>query len=100
MNMITFNPRTKWSKKDDFMVVCKVPVEKMVYVVNGVRYYTLKEAAVANNISVASLSMYLSGRRRSKNISIIFDTETIYKEEKHRLSHALYNKYEVVRKAD
>ena len=100
MNMINFNPKTKWSKKDDFMVICKVPIEKMVYVVNGVRYYTLKEAAVANNISVASLSMYLSGRRRSKNISIIFDTETIYKEEKHRLSHALYNKYEVVRKAD
>ena len=100
MSMINFNPKTKWSKKDDFMVVCRVPVEKMVYIVNGVRYYTLKEAAAANNISVASLSMYLSGRRRSKNISIIFDTETIYKEEKHRLSHALFNKYEVVSKAD
>ena len=98
--MIKLNPKTKWSRKDDFMVICKVPVEKMVYVVNGVKYYTLKEAAAANNISVASLSMYLSGRRRSKNISIIFDTETIYKEEKHRLSHALFNKYEVVSKVD
>ena len=100
MSMINFNHKTKWSKKEDFMVICKVPVEKMVYIVNGVRYYTLKEAAVANNISVASLSMYLSGRRHSKNISIIFDTETIYKEEKHRLSHALFNKYEVVSKVD
>lgn len=98
--MIKLNPKTKWSRKDDFMVICKVPVEKMVYVVNGVKYYTLKDAAAANNISVASLSMYLSGRRHSKNISIIFDTETIYKEEKHRLSHALFNKYEVVSKVD
>lgn len=98
--MIKYNPKNKWSRKEDFMVICKVPVEKMVYVVNGVKYYTLKEAAAANNISVASLSMYLSGRRRSKNIRIIFDTETIYKEEKHRLSHALFNKYEVVSKVD
>lgn len=98
--MIRLNPKTKFSRKDDFMVICKVPVEKMVYVVNGIKYYTLKDAAVANNISTASLSMYLSGRRHSKNIRIIFDTETIYKEEKHRLSHALFNKYEIVSKAD
>lgn len=98
--MIRLNPKTKFSRKDDFMVICKVPVEKMVYVVNGIKYYTLKDAAVANNISPASLSMYLSGRRHSKNIRIIFDTEIIYKEEKHRLSHALFNKYEIVSKVD
>lgn len=84
--------------KQNPLITCRVPVEQVFYVVNGVVYDTLKDAAIANNVSTSSLSMYLSGKRNSDNIRIHCDTKVIYREEKHRLSFALFNKYEIVNK--
>ena len=92
--------KMKWSRKDDFLVICKVPVDIYGYNVNGKFYKTLKQAAVEWNVSAPFLSMALNQRSYSSRFNVYRDMITEYREEKCRLSVALFNMYEIVKKVD
>ena len=92
--------KTNWSKKEDFFVICKVPVDIYGYNVNGKFYKTLKQAASEWNVSAPFLSMALNQRSYSARFNVYRDMITEYREEKHRLSYALFNMYEIVKKVD
>ena len=92
--------KTNWSRKEDFFVICKVPVDIYGYNVNGKFYKTLKQAAAEWNVSAPFLSMALNQRSYSARFTVYRDMITEYREEKHRLSYALFNMYEIVKKVD
>ena len=92
--------KMKWSRKDDFFVICKVPVDIYGYNVNGKFYKTLKQAAAEWNVSAPFLSMALNQRSYSSRFNVYRDMITEYREEKCRLSVALFNMYEIVKKVD
>ena len=88
------------SRKEDFFVICKVPVDIYGYNVNGKFYKTLKQASEEWNVSAPFLSMALNQRSYSARFNVYRDMITEYREEKHRLSYALFNMYEIVKKVD
>ena len=92
--------KMKCSRKDDFLVICKVPVDIYGYNVNGKFYKTLKQAASEWNVSAPFLSMALNQRSYSARFNVYRDMITEYREEKCRLSVALFNMYEIVKKVD
>lgn len=92
--------KTNWSKKEDFFVICKVPVDVYGYNVNGKFYKTLKQAAEEWKVSAPFLSMALNQRSYSARFNVYRDMITEYREEKHRLSYALFNMYEIVKKVE
>lgn len=92
--------KMKCSRKDDFLVICKVPVDIYGYNVNGKFYKTLKQAAAEWNVSAPFLSMALNQRSYSSRFNVYRDMITEYREEKCRLSVALFNMYEIVKKVD
>ena len=88
--------KTNLSKKDDFLVICKVPVDIYGYNVNGKFYNTLKQAASEYGVSSQFLSMVLNQISYSSLFDVYRDMITEYREEKHRFSYALSNMYEIV----
>ena len=88
--------KMKCSRKDDFLVICKVPVDIYGYNVNGKFYKTLEEAASECGVSSQFLSMVLNQISYSSRFDVYRDMITEYREEKHRFSYALSNMYEIV----
>ena len=94
--IIKQNVKNKWNKIDDPMITCKVPVDVHGYNVNGKFYKTLKQAAKELNVSISVLSKSLNERSYSSSFNVYPDMITEYSEEKHRLSYAILNMYDIV----
>lgn len=89
-HMIEDNIKNKWSKNDDFFVLCKSSVEVNGYMVNGWFYETLEEAAEELNVSISFLYNVLNKKCYSSDFNVYRDLITKYCEEKHRLSDVLF----------
>ena len=98
--MIKLHVKNKWSKDNNPMIICKVPVDVHGYNVNGKFYKTLKQAAHDFNVSISFLYKVLNKKIYSSDFNIYHDVITEYHEEEHRLSYAILNMYEIVRIGD
>ena len=88
--LIEDNIKNKWSKNDDFFVLCKSSVEVNGYMVNGGFYETLEEAAEELKVSISFLYNVLNKKCYSSDFNVYRDLITKYCEEKHRLSDVIF----------